>query len=106
MRIEEIIWLGDAVDKLTKFFETHDMGEYWDDLPEAHFDVDIQKHTHIFALDDDLTARLDAIAKIKRVPSERLINAWLREKIVEQIPVAARSSPATEDAHQRERSET
>jgi hypothetical protein len=33
-------------------------------------------------------ARLDAIAKIKRVPSERLINAWLREKIAEQPPIS------------------
>jgi hypothetical protein len=50
------------------------MGEYWDELPEAHFEVDIRKHTHVFVPDDDLTARLDAIAKNKHVPSERLIN--------------------------------
>lgn len=74
---------------MIEFFETEDMGEYWDDLPEAHFEVDIQKRTHIFALDDDLPARLDAIARIKRVPSERLINAWLREKIAEQPQVPA-----------------
>ena len=74
----------ESVAKLTEFFETQDMGEYWDELPEAHFEVDIQKHTHVFALDDDLTARLDAIAKTKHVPSERLINVWLREKISEQ----------------------
>lgn len=79
----------EGVEELTRFFETHDMGEYWDDLPEAHFDVDIQKHTHVFALDDDLTARLDAIAKTRHVPSERLINAWLREKIAEQMPASA-----------------
>ncbi len=78
-----------SVDKVVEFFETEDMGEYWDDLPEAHFEVDIQKRTHIFALDDDLPARLDAIARIKRVPSERLINAWLREKIAEQPQVPA-----------------
>jgi len=74
----------ESVAKLTEFFETQDMGEYWDELPEAHFEVDIRKHAHVFALDDDLTARLDAIAKIKHVPSERLINVWLREKISEQ----------------------
>ena len=78
----------ESVGKLTEFFETQDMGDYWDELPETHFEVDIQKHTHVFALDDDLTARLDAIAKIKHVPSERLINVWLREKIAEQRPVS------------------
>jgi hypothetical protein len=75
--------------KLAEFFETHDMGEYWDGLPEVHFEVDIRKQTHVFALDDDLTARLDAIAKSKHVPSERLINVWLREKIAEQRPASA-----------------
>ena len=30
-------------EQLAKFFDTHDMGEY--DLPEAHFDVDLQKRT-------------------------------------------------------------
>jgi len=70
--------------ELTEFFETQDMGEYWDELPEAYFEVDIRKHTHVFALDNDLTVQLDAIAKIQHVPSERLINVWLREKISEQ----------------------
>jgi hypothetical protein len=78
----------ESVDELIEFFETQDMGEYWDELPEAHFEVDLQKRTHVFALDDDLTTRLNAIAKIKRVPSERLINTWLREKIAEQPPVS------------------
>ena len=78
----------ESAGKLTEFFETQDMGEYWDELPEAHFEVDIRKRTHVFILDDDLTARLDAIAKNKHVPSERLINVWLREKIAEQRPVS------------------
>jgi len=27
---------------LVEFFETHDMGEYWDSMPEAHFDIEIK----------------------------------------------------------------
>jgi hypothetical protein len=42
--------LAEAVE----FFETHDMGEYWDQMPEAHFDIDIKRRIHIFALDADL----------------------------------------------------
>jgi hypothetical protein len=27
--------------EFVEFFETHDMGEYWDSMPEAHFDVEM-----------------------------------------------------------------
>lgn len=27
----------DSPDKLVEFFSTHDMGEYWDKMPEAHY---------------------------------------------------------------------
>ena len=38
----------ESVAKLTEFFETQDMGEYWDELPEVHFEVDICKHNPHF----------------------------------------------------------
>lgn len=67
-----------SLEELVEFFDTHDMGEYWDSMPEAHFEI------NIFALDEDLAERLTAIAKAKHVPSERLINTWLKEKLFEQ----------------------
>ena len=73
-----------SLDDLVKFFETHDLGEYLDRMPEAQFDIDLKRRTHIFAIDDDLAEKLSEIAKAKRVPSETLINVWLREKILEQ----------------------
>lgn len=78
-----------SIDELVEFFETHDLGEYWDQMPEAHFDIDIKRRTHIFAIDEDLADRLTEVAKAKRIPSETLINVWLREKLLEQ----ARESP-------------
>ena len=32
--------------ELVEFFDTHDMGEYEEALPEVHFDVDLQRKTH------------------------------------------------------------
>jgi hypothetical protein len=74
-----------SIDELVEFFETHDLGEYWDQMPEAHFDIDIKRRTHIFAIDEDLADRLTEVAKAKRIPSETLINVWLREKLLEQV---------------------
>ena len=78
-----------SLDKLAEFFETHDMGEYCDALPEVRFDIDIKRRTHIFALDEDLAEKVTTIAQVKQIPSIKLINEWLREKISEQAKVAA-----------------
>jgi len=72
-----------SLDELVEFFDTHDLGEYWDQLPEADFEVDIRRKTYLFALDPELAGKLTQIAKSKQTSSEALINAWLREKILE-----------------------
>ena len=41
-------------DELVKFFDIHYLGEYWTEMPEAHFEVDIKRKTHLFALDPEL----------------------------------------------------
>ncbi len=33
-----------SLDELVDFFDTHDMGEYLDQMPEVHFEVDIKRH--------------------------------------------------------------
>jgi hypothetical protein len=73
-----------SVAELAEFFDTHDMGDYWDQMPKARFDIDLKKSTHVFAIDKDLAEKLTAISKKKHIPSTKLINAWLREKIAEQ----------------------
>ena len=66
---------------VVEFFEKHDMGEYWDQMPEVHFDVDINKRAHLIAIDEDLFGRLTEIAKSKKTSSKTLIDSWLKEKI-------------------------
>jgi hypothetical protein len=74
-----------SLDDLVEFFDTHDMGDYWDQMPEAHFEVDIQRQTHLFAIDEDIVEKLTEIALSKQVSPEELINSWLRERILSQI---------------------
>ena len=70
-----------SVKELVHFFETHDMGDFWEKMPEAHFDVNIKKRKHLVALEEDIIDKLTEIAKSKKVSSESLINAWLKDKI-------------------------
>ena len=73
-----------SFDELVKFFDTHDPGEYWTEMPEAHFEVDITRKAHLFALDSELANKVIEIAKSRKISSEALINGWLKEKIREQ----------------------
>jgi hypothetical protein len=70
-----------SLDELVEFFDTHDMGEYEGDLPEAHFEVDVQRKTHLIAIDEETNSRLAEIAERERTPAESLVNSWLKEKI-------------------------
>ena len=70
-----------SLNALMEFFDTHDMSGYWDQMTEAHFDVNIEKSKHLVAIDEKISAQLTEIAKSKKVSSEELINSWLKEKI-------------------------
>jgi hypothetical protein len=72
-----------SLDELVEFFETHDMGEYWEHLPEADFDVDLKTKRHLVTLDEEIAEKVTEIAKARHVSSGALINSWLREKISE-----------------------
>jgi hypothetical protein len=63
------------------FFDTHDMGEYLDQLSKAESQVNIKTRKHHVEVDEAIVPKLNEIAKSKKVPSEKLINTWLREKI-------------------------
>jgi len=74
---------GHIFNELVKFFDTHDPGEYWTEMPEAYFEVDIRRKRYLFALVTELANKVIEIAKSRKISSEALINAWLKEKIQE-----------------------
>ncbi len=71
-----------SLDELVEFFDTHDMGDYVEQLPEASFDVDIRRRLHLVAIDEELVGELNEIAKTQQIPAESLVNLWLKEKIL------------------------
>ena len=70
-----------SLDELVEFFDTQDMGDHFRDMPEAKFEVNIKRRTHLFAIDAKLASKLTEIAKSKQTSTESLINDWLKEKI-------------------------
>jgi hypothetical protein len=70
-----------SISELVDFFETHDMGEYWEQMPEANFEINIKRRKHLVALEEEIATKVTEIAKAKKVSSEALINTWLKEKL-------------------------
>jgi hypothetical protein len=72
-----------SLNELIEFFDTHDMGEYWDDMPEVHFEVNITSRKHLIEIDEEIIPKISLIAQSRKVSIKLLINAWLKEKILE-----------------------
>ncbi len=75
-----------SLNELVEFFDTSDLGEYWDKMPEINFEVDLKKRTHLFSLDGELAVRLTEIARSRQISSQALVNDWLKEKIMQPDP--------------------
>lgn len=71
----------ESLDELVKFFDTHDMGDYWEQMPEASFDINIKRRKHLVAIDEEIVPKPNEIAKSRKVSAEKLINTWLKEKL-------------------------
>ncbi len=72
-----------SIDELVEFFDGHDMGDHWDQMPEVDFDVDIERRSHLVAVDDDIVGKITKVARARHVSSQSLINSLLREKLAE-----------------------
>ena len=70
-----------SLPELVEYFDAHDMGEHWDGMPEAQFEVDIKRRHRLVSIDEDLMSQLSDIAKSHQVAVEDLIEAWLKEKV-------------------------
>ena len=70
-----------SLPELVEYFDSHDMGEHWDRMPKAHFEVDIKRRHCLLSIDKELLSKLSEIAKSRQVSVEVLIDAWLKEKV-------------------------
>jgi len=73
-----------SLDELVRFFDTHDLGEYWERMPEVQFEVEVERPRHLVAIDPRIATKLTRIARSKKTTSQGLVNSWLQEKILEQ----------------------
>ena len=71
-----------STQEIVDFFDNHDLGEFWEEMPEAFFDVDIKGKKYLISVDEFLMNKLLEIAKSQQVSIEALVDSWLKEKTV------------------------
>jgi len=77
-----------SLDELVEFFDANDVGDYLEQKPEVDFEVNLQKRTHLIAIDEKLAGRLNKIAQQEQTSAETLVNSWLEEKISDYADAA------------------
>lgn len=70
-----------TIEEAAEFFDTHDMGDYWDEtVPvEMHFNVR-RRHFYVSVL-PEIAGKLRRLAEKKGVSAETVVNLWLMEKL-------------------------
>ena len=77
-----------SLDELVEFFDSNDVGDYLEQKPEVDIEVNLQKRTHLVAIDEKIAARLNKIAQQEQTSAETLVNSWLEEKISDYADAA------------------
>jgi hypothetical protein len=71
----------ETYEKAAEWFESGEMTEYDNHLSPVEFSFDLRKSRDFVELDHEVAMRLRQIARKHKMPSRRLVNKWLREKI-------------------------
>ena len=78
-----------SLDEAADFFDTHDMSEYMESMPEVHFESNLPPRKAHFAVEAALAAKLRQAARQRGIAAEALLNEWVREKVSEPVAVSA-----------------
>jgi len=66
------------------FWDTHDLGDYWERSRPVKFEVDIKSERIYYPVDTALSDKLHSIAHKRGVSAETLLNLWIQEKVADQ----------------------
>lgn len=70
---------------LARFWDTHDLAAYWAQTHPQEFEVAYQPEVTYFAIKSSLAALLHEIARRREVSAEALLNAWVRDRLLDEI---------------------
>lgn len=73
-----------SMEEIGEYWDNHDLTDHWDEKRPAEFEVDIQSEVTYYAVDNELSQKVQAYAKRRGISPDTLLNLWLQEKLHEQ----------------------
>ena len=69
-----------TVEEIAEFWDTHSLGDYWDQTHEADFTV-TAKRRHRVTLDPEVYEQVEAEARTRGILPETLVNLLLADRL-------------------------
>ncbi|MFZ2409937.1 MAG: CopG family antitoxin [Candidatus Methanoperedens sp.] len=82
-KIKSSISKAQSYTEIGEFWDKHDLAERWEETKPAEFEVDIQSEITYYAVDNELSAKVQTLAKQRGISPDTLLNLWLQEKLQE-----------------------
>ena len=79
--------------EIGEFWDTHDLGKYWDQTKPIKFEVDIQSEITYYAVDNKLSEKIRAISRQRGISADTMLNLWVQEKLQEQKELSFQDMP-------------
>jgi hypothetical protein len=70
-----------GIEKAAEFCDTHDTVDYEEFMKDVDFQVDLKPRTHLVGIDGAVYDKVRAIARKKRIPADKLVSRWIKEKL-------------------------
>ena len=67
-------------------WDVHDLAEAWAKTKKVKFEVQIETEATYYAIEKDLSERIQTVAKKQGVSSNTLVNLWIQQKLQEKHP--------------------
>jgi hypothetical protein len=73
-----------SLDEAADYWDTHSFADYFEDTEPVEIEVRLAGRKILLEIDRDLSEKLKKIARKKRQSYDKLINSWVREKIMQE----------------------
>ena len=70
-----------TLEEAAEFWDTHDSSEYEDYFVDVDCKADLKKRTLLISVDGKRYDEVRTIAKKKRIPADKLVSRWIKEKL-------------------------
>jgi hypothetical protein len=71
-----------SYEQVADFWDTHSLGDYWDETEPAEFEIDATaRHRYSVALDPELLKRVRRLARTRGLTTESLVNLFVEQRL-------------------------